>query len=290
MKEQQVESKADAGASKTASLRQAVMKNPACKVQSKVIDEELLKTHFERLRNAIMPHSKLEYSDYVKDSFSKPKVVFDGEARKAFFQRARIRFMEHRARMEQRAREADMAPTSSPTASPEKPNINLIIELPKSSSPAADENFKEKHKSDDQIDDDQIKPIWIELPCTTSSVVGVVKETNRCVYDSQDPFFQKFVVPGYIKEFCTLALEKYNSEKGTNYRYVRPLRAHERGKTHDRIFTSTFRASQSDSDSDSDSETFITSISTGLRFYKGKWMFGNAIQHVSQVLGTPQFW
>lgn len=32
------------------------------------------------------------------------KKVFDGEARKAYFQQARIRIAEHRARMEQRAR------------------------------------------------------------------------------------------------------------------------------------------------------------------------------------------
>lgn len=96
-----------------------------------------------------------------------------------------------------------MAPTSS-TASPPKPNSNLVLELPKSSSPAADENLKEKHNSHD---------VFVKPPGAESYVLGVVKERNRCVYDSQDPSFQKSVVPGYIKEYCTLALEKYNAQQ-----------------------------------------------------------------------------
>lgn len=75
--------------------------------------------------------------------------------------------------------------------------------------------------------------------------------------------------------------------QGTNYRNVRPLRAHEVGITRDSIFTLTFRASQSDSDSDSD--TFITKITSGLRFSKGEWLFGKEVQQVSQVPGARPF-
>ncbi|KAK1377079.1 hypothetical protein POM88_033272 [Heracleum sosnowskyi] len=104
------------------------------------------------------------------------------------------------------------------------------------------------------------------------------------IYDAFNSFFQRreFVVPPHIKEFCDLALEKYNNEKDTNYRYVCPLFAEEKTKAHVTTHSFLFKASASDSDPYA-AEPFKAIITSGFRFSDGSKPSVKDLQQVSVV-------
>ncbi|KAK1376791.1 hypothetical protein POM88_032984 [Heracleum sosnowskyi] len=74
------------------------------------------------------------------------------------------------------------------------------------------------------------------------------KISRRCIYDDFDTWYHmpEFVVPLHIKEFCDFALEKYNNENGTSYRYLCPIIADEAVKAHETSHLFIFTASVSD--------------------------------------------
>lgn len=71
--------------------------------------------------------------------------------------------------------------------------------------------------------------------------------SRRCIFEDFDMCQSpESVVPPHIKEFCDFALEKYNNENGTGYRYLFPIYAGEDVKAHDTSHFFIFTASVSD--------------------------------------------
>ncbi|KAK1377083.1 hypothetical protein POM88_033276 [Heracleum sosnowskyi] len=138
-----------------------------------------------------------------------------------------------------------------------------------------------------------VKPLTLSSSGTfsfPSDVDGMrikpVCEGYRRIYSPFDPFYKgpEFVVPPHVKESCDLALEKYNNEKDTNYKYVRPLFAQE--ETEDNITTHYFffKASASDSDPYA-AESFKAIFTSGFRFSDGNKPSVKDVQQVSLVPG-----
>ncbi|KAL1804768.1 hypothetical protein ACET3Z_027836 [Daucus carota] len=224
------------------------------------------------------------------------------KARAAFMEYARARIKEYWARKAAQ----EVADAAEPKA--KKPKLSSEIKLgPEIVSVPADTNsslptssyVKDTPSSEDQIkpqpepplpqtpsSDDQIKP-QPEPPLPRTSILGVIREKDNWLYDINKRRCKTTGVPGYINKFCTMALEKYNNEKGTNYRYVCLLLAHEGGQIRGSIYTLKFRASQSDSDFKF--EAFTARVTSGYKFSKGEWGFVREVEQVSLVPGSLHF-
>lgn len=85
------------------------------------------------------------------------------------------------------------------------------------------------------------------------------------------------VVPPHIKEFCDFALEKYNNEHGTSYRYLFPIVADEDVKADDTSHSFIFMATVSD---DYHFEAFIAKIKS-FGFSEGRTSYVKELQEVS---------